>query len=255
MLDLTINASNIEKSFDRIAGNLINDHLLIAGEKAYELTEIEFYYNKYEPQASVDNFAHHHGAKHPDGTWRLHGAGLDIVLKKADDYYGGILIRGLQEVKNASEAAVVIDGPWNTATTLIRDMGTANAAEGFYLKKRTQSVQREFIKSPRVGLFLKKEQDLEYICKPWRYTSVPILTKKYRHLIFLQLHHNWTNNEISTNAFESCANQIVSSAKSRENYLRDFNEGQSMETKHFISQKNTVANTCRLFGHYISKQF
>lgn len=257
MLDLTINASKIEKSFDRIAGNLINDYLLIAGEKTYEFTEIEFYYNKYEPQPSVDNFAHHHGAKHPDGTWRLHGAGLDIVFKKVDDYYGGILIRGLRQVESSKEEAVVIDGPWNTATTLIRDMGIASASstQGFYLKKRTKTVQHKVIKSPRVGLFLKKEEDLEYICKPWRYISVPIVTKKYRHLIFLQLHHDWTNNTISTSDFETYANQIVSSTKSRENYLKDFKEGQSMETKHFISQKNTVANTCRLFGHYISKQF
>ena len=246
MPNLSIDASKLENSFDRIAKELFNDYTLQIGEDAYQLTEIEFYYNKFDPNNPYDNFAHQHGEAYPNGTWRLHGAGLDIVLKKMADYYGGILLRGIQKLDSNGIPLEdgIIDGPWNTATACIRGNMATDPKASFYLKKMPSSKERTFKKSPRVGLFLKNTEDLEYICKPWRYSTMPIHTKKYRHLIFLQLHHEG----------DKYKDQVVASVQSQDNYLDYFKEGKTMDTADFVGINNTVPNTCRLFGHYISKQ-
>ncbi|BDS14505.1 hypothetical protein [Aureispira anguillae] len=250
MLNLSIDPVNIEASFDQIADQLFNQYLLSIGKKRYQFTEIEFYYNTIA--ATKDNFAHQHGEEYLDGTWRLHSSGLDIVLKGIGSYYGGILIRGIQELDEQFQPiGTPIDGPWNTVTTCVREMGAVDKTKSFVLTKRLEDKKRKFIKSPRVGLFLKEAENLEYICKPWRYTSIPVVTKKYRHLVYLQLCLD--KNKMTETEHTSILEQLGLSQRSMEDYKRYFEAGKHTDLDTLVGGKTTVENTCKLFGHYTIK--
>lgn len=252
MLNLSIDSTNLEQSFDQIAYQLFNEYIISTGKVNYQLTEIEFYYNN-QVNAN-DNFAHdHRKANYGNGTWRLHGAGLDIVLRNKN-HYGGILIRGIEALDDQLTPVFggVVDGPWNTVTACIRQLGRVTRTQRFNLKKLKFSRDRKFITSPRVGLFLKNEKDLEYICKPWRYISIPIVTKKERHLIFLQHYVDTEKIKIKQSPI---IKQLGQSQLSRTTYLRYFEEGKRMRKEDFVKVKRTVENTCQMFGNYISRNY
>lgn len=239
MLDLNIDVNALEASFDQIAKQLFQNYILRVGKYRYRLTEVEFYYNN--ATSTLDNFAHIHSSDFLHGTWRLHGAGFDIVLKQNGGYYGGILLRGLQPLDEALQpiSGSYIDGPWNSATACIMHKGDVTVPTPFYLEVLDAPLKIAFKKSPRVGLFLKNKKDLEYICKPWRYNSIPIQTNRYRHLMFLQAYveqANWYQ-------------QINLSTSARNNYIRYFEEGRTMKDTDFENIGTTVPATCRLFGY------
>lgn len=249
MLNLVIDPSQIESSFDRIAMQLFNDYVCWVGDRIYQFTELEFYYNNYEQ--TKDNFAHVHHEEYPNGTWRVHAAGIDIVLKQVGRYYGGILIRGIQALDTAlNPVEMPIDGPWNSLTALIRGLGGVEEQRALTLKNVTKSRERKFIKSPRVGLFLKKKEDLDYFCKPWRYTTVPLHTKNYRHLLFLQLH---LNQQKGDEKLEYIIDQLRLSKGAKKNYLDYFEQGASMGIEDLLNSKRSVAQICQLFGKHILK--
>lgn len=239
MLDLSIEAIDLETSFDRIAQQLLQNYILRVGAHGYQLTEVEFYYNN--ATRTLDNFAHQHPPPFLNGTWRLHGAGLDIVLKQAGDYYGGILLRGLQPLDAALQpiADRYIDGPWNSATTCIAHKGDVTNPTPFYLEALEVPFDLLFKKSPRVGLFLRNVEDLKYICKPWRYNTIPIQTKRYRQLMFLQAYVE------QADWFQL----LHLRARSQKNYVAYFEEGQKMKAADFVKTGTSVPATCRLFGY------
>ena len=238
MLDLSINSPNLEQDFDRIAQQLLQEYILKVGEQSYQLTEVEFYYNN--EAGTVDNFAHKHPNFLANGTWRLHGAGLDIVLSQEGEYYGGILLRGLQPLgKDGQPSGTYLDGPWNSATHCIQQKGKITHKGGFYLEALQEPLEREWVKSPRVGLFLRKVEDLKYICKPWRYNSLPLLTRRYRQLIFLQAYVQGRDLQQA----------LGLSTASKNNYIQYFEECKSMQATAFVEGGTGVSHTCRLFGY------
>ncbi|WMX14962.1 MULTISPECIES: hypothetical protein [unclassified Aureispira] len=243
MLNLRIDSDNIEHFFDQIAIQLFNEYAISTGSSFYQATELEFYYNN--TSQTMDNFAHDHRKKeYKNGTWRLHGAGVDIVLKN-ETHYGGILIRGIQ-LLNQDYIPVnegYIDGPWNTIERLIQQKGIVETQSGFYLCKLPYKKNRAFKKTPRVGLNLRNIEDLEYICKPWRYITTPIQTQRCRELIFLQLHFNEDEEK----------NTLGLSERTKANYLNYFQEGQNMALDLLVKKPKSVAKNCQLFGHYIKK--
>ncbi len=239
MLDLSIDVNALGVSFDQIAKQLLQNYILRVGAYRYQLTEIEFYYNN--AAGTLDNFAHQHPPQLLNGTWRLHGAGLDIVLKQEGDYYGGILLRGLQPLNEALQPIPdsYIDGPWNSATACIAHKGAVTNPTPFYLEALEVPLDVVFKKSPRVGLFLKNKKDLEYICKPWRYNTIPIQTKRYRHLMFLQAYleqADWHQ-------------QMNLSTSSTNTYINYFDKGRKMEAEELENIGTTVSATCYLFGY------
>ena len=238
MLDLSINATSFERDFDRIAQDLLQGYVLRIGAQRYQLMELEFYYNTQE--GTIDNFAHQHPIYYPNGTWRLHGAGLDIVLSKEGVYYGGILLRGLQPLDaNGQPSGAYIDGPWNTASRCIASKGKVDEAIAFYLEALATPLTIAFKKSPRVGLFLRKVEDLKYICKPWRYNILPNQSQRYRQLLFLQAYVQG----------EDCSVLLGLSTRSKNNYIQYFEEGRQMEATAFVDGGTGIKHTCRLFGY------
>jgi hypothetical protein len=244
MLDLSIQASGLEESFDRIAQQLMQGFVLRIGTPKqpealrYQLTELEFYYNN--EQGAFDNFAHRHRLPYPNGTWRLHGAGLDVVLSEEGVYYGGILLRGVQllDAKNQPNGTY-IDGPWNTATRCIRQKGAATAALPFYLEALEAPLTVAFFKSPRVGLSLRKVEDLKYICRRWRYSSVPLHSQRYRQLLYLQAY-------VDESPLQE---QLGLAANTCRTYVKHFEEGSKMAAEDFVNGGTGVHHTCRLFGY------
>lgn len=91
-MNLNIDNENIEKSFDRIATEILNKKILFVNEIEFRLTEIEFYY--YHEDSHKDNYTHEH--KRDYGEWRFHNQGLDITFQSDNKSDGGILIRGIQ---------------------------------------------------------------------------------------------------------------------------------------------------------------
>lgn len=94
-----------------------------------------------------------------------------------------------------------------------------------------------------MGLNLRNVEDLEYICKPWRYTTTPIQIQRGKELLFLQLHLNQDEEK----------NTLGLSENTKANYLNYFQKGQKMESDFFVHTTRIVANTCQMFGHYIKK--
>lgn len=124
MLDLTIDITRVEQSFDRIASDLIKNHALVVNDKAFRFTEIEFYY--YHKPGHEDTYTHPH--QRTAGEWRFHSQGFDLTLegdKKTKD--GGILIRGLygptSEIDEAT--ASYVNGPRKVLVKLFEAFGSA----------------------------------------------------------------------------------------------------------------------------------
>lgn len=235
MLSLHINSNQLSHSFDRIAQDLFERFYLRIGAKDYYLTEVEFYY--YEYNKVVDNFAHKHGNEYPNATWRLHGAGVDIVLKGAN-YYGGILLRGMESTEDQH-----IDGPWKLASTCLRNKGSIHTKTGFHLAEAKIATPRPFKKAPRVGLFLKDAADLDYWGRPWRYSTSPLKTKNCRHLLFLQLYLQG----------DTAWQALGLGQRARNNYLQYFESAQQVSLEQLISTPKSIKKDCQLFSHYVQK--
>jgi len=235
-MNLVINTNTLDADIERIADDLMTNYQLCVAHKRYQLAELEFYYNHFEGQ-SYDVFAHKHGAEIQNGTWRLHGAGLDIVLK-SDIYYGGILIRGLKSLDTEN----YIDGPWNVATTLIQAFGQVDdGADAFRLELKPRKTKVKYLRSIRVGLNLRRVQDAAYWSRSWRYIlSHPVKTKKYKYAIYIEhciTHENWMIPE-----------GLKLSERDANRYKNYFLAGQGMEIAGLIGKKKSVKHTCQLIG-------
>src|SRR5687767_8055609 len=90
-MNFEIDNKEIEKSFDRIASELLKRKALIVNNKVFRFTEIEFYY--FNEEYHEDKYTHEH--ERESGEWRFHNQGIDITFKGSEKCDGGILIRGI----------------------------------------------------------------------------------------------------------------------------------------------------------------
>lgn len=91
MIDLKINdPRNPVDAFNRITYDLFNKTVLKINEFEYSFFDIEFYYNHPSHQ---DGYALEHTIQ--TGQLRAHQFGIDISLGHGENFWGGILIRGL----------------------------------------------------------------------------------------------------------------------------------------------------------------
>lgn len=175
------------KSFERIAEQLLNHHMLRVKEKWYRITECEFYY--YNESNHPDPYVHgHERQKTSIGEWYFHGSGLDITLS-GNNSYGGILLRGITEVNKESivpDRKTSYTGPLNVCTEIFKQFGSVKSereidfgltyispvdSHGALLK------EAKIFSVPRVGLNPLKYNDEDYSKRP------------YRFLAFLHLEH------------------------------------------------------------------
>jgi hypothetical protein len=157
-IDFKIDNSEIEKSFDRIAIDLLTKSHLIVNDKKFRITEIEFYY--FHEDYHQDNYTHEH--KRHEGEWRFHNQGLDITFASDSKSDGGILIRGI--VFND----VYVNGPRNIISKIFEEFGKVNDNNCLKLSP-SDAKQLEIIKTFR-HLPNKQVDDL-YLHKYYRYLS------------------------------------------------------------------------------------
>lgn len=188
---LQTNSSDYTLEFARLAKELMNNHIFVLNSIQYRITEIEFYLNNKGEQGHLDPFAHKHD-NYQTGQLRLHTSGVDIAIGN-ENYYGGILLRGLKSEKEYFE------GPWQVLETIIKSCSIDKLnGLGF---RRKELGQLEVYASPRAGLSIGLIKDLElqkkYIFKTWRFFTHPEKIKKYTNIIaFFLIAEGYTNSEI-----------------------------------------------------------
>jgi hypothetical protein len=154
------NKENPFDDFKRIASSLMNDNVLLVGENYYRFTSLEFYY--FEKDSHADVYSHQHKNQMTSEQWYFHGSGLDITFG-SKDVYGGILIRGVKNLKGNNE---FINGPILCVQELFKNLGAVNNSEkvSFYIQElpwdRMGSLieEQKVYYSRRVGLNPKIDQ-------------------------------------------------------------------------------------------------
>ncbi|MBE0662288.1 MAG: hypothetical protein IH597_07460 [Bacteroidales bacterium] len=145
-LNLNLNSDSvqsIQKSFDRIAIDLMTNWQLKVNNEFFSFTEIEFYF--FKEQIHEDNATHEHN--YPEGRWRFHLQGLDITFPATDDSDGGILIRGLKS-NNYN-----VNGPKRVLTAIFINLNSVtNMQQEFGLTPNVKKEQVKIFKTFRQGL-------------------------------------------------------------------------------------------------------
>jgi 3-methyladenine DNA glycosylase Mpg len=249
-----------------IAERLLNGSCLWVGGQAYRLVEIEFYY--WSPE-HPDPFTHRDPIQFDIGHWyfhRTHGVyrggsfkGLDLTFGH-DDASGGILIRGLETADGK-----LIDGPSLCVDQLLDATGAATVAEldrainkrlaweegnPLILKEIDRGEVRRLLRSPRVGLLLKKANartdSTRFIMRPFRYLSQPQRTKKGKVHMVLALH-------AQGGGVQDIQRRTSCSRRTIERYIADFESGrQEADFTPYFGLDLGPAAWCKLYGVWLS---
>ena len=136
-MDFSIDNKNkvtIEKSFNRIAKELLLRKQILVNGTGANITEIEFYY--FKGKIHEDLYTHQHDRN--AGEWRYHRSGIDITFQASDEAQtdGGILIRGI-EVNGE-----YINGPIKSLRRLFELMGKANTTTNIQLLEKEETNKR-----------------------------------------------------------------------------------------------------------------
>ena len=150
----------IEKSFERISKELLNNYSIRINDFIFHFTEIEFYY--YYKGIHEDENTHEHNL--PFGKWRCHNQGLDITFESTNISDGGILIRGIKQINPFLEEPY-INGSRRVLFKLfecMKDVFTTNS--GLFIEKLPNPLNQEIYRTSRQGI----KQDT-YINSKYRY--------------------------------------------------------------------------------------
>jgi hypothetical protein len=146
-IDFSIDESNIDNDFNRIANELMNHWVLKVDSKEYRITEIEFYLKS---DIHDDNYTHGHDLQKEKEKWYFHGSGIDITFG-SNNFYGGILIRAIYDLAGKK----YIYGPLNSITEIFSNIKTVYASDisfGLIYDKNKRLEFEKPISAPRVGL-------------------------------------------------------------------------------------------------------
>ena len=248
--------------FARIAERLLNGLRLIVGKQAYRLVEIEFYYWS---DTHPDPFAHRDPIQFSIGHWYFHRTrgtlrngsfkGLDLTFGDGPTS-GGILIRGME-----TPTGTLIDGPSLCVDHLLDATGAETVAileravdrrlawdDGNPLRlQQTDTLdERPLIRSPRVGLFLKKlgsrTESVRYVMCPYRYLTEPRRTKKGKIHMVLALHARG-NSLDDIQRLTNCPRRTI------ERYVADFAVGRKVaDFNRYFGIALGPRELCKLYG-------
>jgi len=165
-IDLTINESNIDSDFKRIAFDLMNNWTLRMESMLYRITEIEFYLKS---ETHDDTYTHGHELQKEKERWYFHGSGVDITFGTSG-FYGGILIRAIYDFKNDN----YIYGPLNCVTEIFSNLKSVYETSlqfGLVPVNGNDFIKENPIAAPRVGL--NPQRDKEKYEAFYRYIVMP----------------------------------------------------------------------------------
>jgi hypothetical protein len=163
--------------FDNIAKYLMRNTCIFAGDAQYAIVELEFYYHS---DAHPDPYVYCDEEQLTCGKWFCNGTGLDITFGEPRKDYGGILIRGM---KRLNEPQSYISGPSTIFKELFsKTSKVTNKNSFFYLGEMDAEMNNtEFIRSERIGLSQKKEEDTKnYLEKEYRYITDLVVEHKFK---------------------------------------------------------------------------
>lgn len=109
---------------ETIADLLQNKLVLHSGKQTYRITELEFYYWQ---RSHADMYVHKEPEQREMGQWFFNNADcLDLTFGSTTlNYYGGVLLRGLQRLPVPEAETSYVFGPRNVLRELIANVGGA----------------------------------------------------------------------------------------------------------------------------------
>jgi hypothetical protein len=162
--------------FTEIANTLQNEVIIRTETSKFRIAELEFYYHsRHHPDPYV-----HRG---PDQLKHLHwyfnkAASLDLTFGDPDtNSYGGILLRGLQQLLPADVATPFVSGPQLATRALVASWGSAlNGATRLGLENNPSPFEpsEKPRRTARIGLVLRPDEEDDaapYISRPYRYIA------------------------------------------------------------------------------------
>jgi hypothetical protein len=248
--------------FDRIAERLLNGCRLIVGRQPHRLVEIEFYYWS---DTHPDPFTHRDPIQFNIGRWYFHRTrgtyrsgsfkGLDLTFGEGQAS-GGVLFRGMETADGT-----LIDGPSLCVDHLLDATGAENVAaldravnnrlaweEGNPLRLEATDTldERPLVRSPRVGLLLKKvtsrADSTRFVMRPYRYLTEPQRTKKGKIHMVLALHACGDSLD-DIQRLTNCPRRSV------ERYIADFETGRKeADFAPYFGRDLGPAELCKLYG-------
>ncbi|MCA6368564.1 MAG: hypothetical protein IM618_16155 [Cytophagales bacterium] len=164
MIEFKIESAEIEKSFNAISEILLNQLILVSGNRKYRFTEIEFYY--FNELNHADPYSHKHILQLESNCWYFHPSGLDITLGDGKNYCG-ILIRRIIDITNNVETY----GPLNVVREMFKNISSTQPQHYYFGLERNQLEQMKIIRTKRVGIL--RDKSPEYFEKNYRYLIYP----------------------------------------------------------------------------------
>lgn len=208
--------------FDAFANVILNHAILRVAEHSLIITEIEFYYRTVTTEIHNDTYVHgdrdqlsnecfyfhrQNGGTYRGGTYK----GLDITFGNGMDVYGGMLIRSVMLGEE------YIEGPCRTVDKILqlaeRDsiqelvkpyplpLSINGSNQIMYIEYAAESRNHRIFKGARVGLTFPKDLDktkLQYIMRPYRFTTHPNMINKYRDVLALQALKEYSEEDVCT---------------------------------------------------------
>jgi hypothetical protein len=194
--------------FDAIARRLLCGCRVLVRKQPCRFTEVEIYYHG---GSHLDPFTHRDPIQKGTGLWYFHRTagvyrggsfkGVDITFGGPASF-GGVLIRGIE-----AEDGTLVDGPSLTVDRLLARTGASTVAELdgaidlrpvwdasslLHLEWLSEPAERSIIKTPRVGLSLKRLRKSEvpprYIMRHYRHLTEPRRISKGKLHMVLALH-------------------------------------------------------------------
>lgn len=93
-----IRTSEIQCYFEHIADLLMNHCVISKDKESYEIVDIEFYLFTPEHQDVIT-----YPREISSGYWFFHPSGVDLSIESNSHTFGGILIRGIRNVKDGND--------------------------------------------------------------------------------------------------------------------------------------------------------
>ncbi len=142
---------DIEPQFRVIANRLMNEAVIIVDETEFRVTEVEFYL--FHSELHPDPFVHCHEIQKTSMLWYFHesGYGVDLTFG-CNDYYGGILIRGLRNIQSGEP----FSGPWKSMYALLNAMKGADVQQSkrFFIEEYEHTDRSEPTPGQRKNLWI-----------------------------------------------------------------------------------------------------
>jgi hypothetical protein len=169
---------SMDKKFDSLCYYLMNYLCLLVGTQSYRFTELEIYY--FDEKNHPDPYTHKDKLQLQPGNFYFNGFGIDITFGNPDkEIYGGILIRGLKNLNSGK----FINGPSNVLKEIFNSFGNIlEAKNSICIRELNKGVveETEPLKTTRIGLTKKADDNDDYFDRPYRYLVELCLEHKFK---------------------------------------------------------------------------